>query len=153
MRTNPSTSAPTWEAFCDTSYWDMWAVRPVNERRWGHCFHLPSQGEAESLRDLLNSYGVKSLEPKDVTTVPSIPEKNVVFFYPPAYFHPHLGSGEIGFVRVESTPGTPDGYLRTTSVTQKNNDGSFETLNSVYIPVAGEPLLPDISGLELLPQS
>lgn len=153
MRTSTSPSSNIWEAFCDTSYYDMWAVRPVTERRWGHCFHLPSQGEADALRDLLNSYGVKSLDPKSTTNMHRTTEKNVVFFYPPAYFHPHLGSGEIGFVRVESTKGAPDGYRRTSSVTKKNDDGSFETLNSLYIPITGEPLTPDTSGMELLPQS
>ncbi len=47
-------SASAWECFSDSAYYDMWAVRPVGERRWGHCFHLPSQDEAEGLTALLN---------------------------------------------------------------------------------------------------
>jgi hypothetical protein len=44
-----------WECFRDLAYYDMWAVRPVSETRWGHCFHLLRQEEAEGLRDLLNT--------------------------------------------------------------------------------------------------
>lgn len=50
----------TWEFFCDRSYWDMWAVRPVGERRWGRCFHVPSQEEAQALAALLTECGAKS---------------------------------------------------------------------------------------------
>jgi hypothetical protein len=42
-----------WEIFCDHSYYDLWAVRPVGEKRWGKCFHVQSHGEADTLRDLL----------------------------------------------------------------------------------------------------
>jgi len=42
-----------WVSFCDRSYYDMWAVRRSGERRWGHCFHVTSKGEATALRDLL----------------------------------------------------------------------------------------------------
>ena len=37
------------EVFCDVCYYDQWAVRPVGEKRWGHCYHLPSKEEAEGL--------------------------------------------------------------------------------------------------------
>lgn len=37
------------EVFCDACYYDQWAVRPVGEKRWGHCYHLPSKEEAEGL--------------------------------------------------------------------------------------------------------
>ncbi len=37
------------EVFCDICYYDQWAVRPVGEKRWGHCYHLPSKEEAEGL--------------------------------------------------------------------------------------------------------
>jgi hypothetical protein len=43
-----------WECFSDMAYFDMWAVRPVGETKWGACFHVPSREEAEGLRDLLN---------------------------------------------------------------------------------------------------
>lgn len=49
----------TWECFCDESYFDYWAVRPVGEKRWGYCFHLVTRKEAEELRDMLNSNGVE----------------------------------------------------------------------------------------------
>lgn len=44
-----------WECFCDESYYHLWAVREVGEKRWGHCFHVQSKEEAEGLRDLLNT--------------------------------------------------------------------------------------------------
>lgn len=44
-----------WEYFCDRSYYDMWAVRPSDEKRWGYCFHLSNNEEAEGLCSLLNS--------------------------------------------------------------------------------------------------
>jgi hypothetical protein len=50
----PQQPPQEWEAFCDASYFDMWAVRPIGENRWGHCFHLPSKDEAEGLRSILN---------------------------------------------------------------------------------------------------
>jgi hypothetical protein len=37
------------ECFCDESYYGYWAVRPVGEKRWGYCYHLPSKEEAEGL--------------------------------------------------------------------------------------------------------
>ena len=43
-----------WECFCDECYFGLWAVRPVGENRWGHCFHVQTREEAEGLRDLLN---------------------------------------------------------------------------------------------------
>jgi len=43
-----------WECFCDECYFGLWAVRPVGENRWGHCFHVQTKEEAEGLRDLLN---------------------------------------------------------------------------------------------------
>lgn len=30
-------------------------MREAGEKRWGHCFHVPTKEEAEGLRDLLNS--------------------------------------------------------------------------------------------------
>lgn len=49
-----------WETFRDIAYYDFWAVRPVGETRWGACFHVPSQKEAEALAALLN--GEKTVE-------------------------------------------------------------------------------------------
>jgi hypothetical protein len=43
-----------WECFCDGSYYGMWAVRPVGEKRGEHSFHVMTREEAEGLRDLLN---------------------------------------------------------------------------------------------------
>jgi hypothetical protein len=55
----PITSLPTiWEAFCDASYYDMWAVRRTTETGWGECFHLNSKAEAEGLTKLLNDHSV-----------------------------------------------------------------------------------------------
>jgi len=49
-----------WECFCDESYYGLWAVRPVGENRWGHCFHVQTKEEAEGLRDLLNELQEKA---------------------------------------------------------------------------------------------
>lgn len=45
----PEPVARTWETFCDTSYYDMWCVRPVGEREFGVGFHLMNQREAATL--------------------------------------------------------------------------------------------------------
>lgn len=42
-----------WEYFRDPGYYDMYAVRPVGEKRWGHCFHLVNHDEAKGLAELL----------------------------------------------------------------------------------------------------
>ena len=42
-----------WEIFSDTSYFDMWCVRPVGEKRWGAGFHVVSRDGAEAARDYL----------------------------------------------------------------------------------------------------
>lgn len=42
-----------WEYFSDPCYYDMYAVRPVGERRWGYCFHLVNHDEAKGLAELL----------------------------------------------------------------------------------------------------
>jgi len=49
-----------WECFCDECYFGLWAVRPVGENRWGHCFHVQTQQEGEGLRDLLNELQYKA---------------------------------------------------------------------------------------------
>ena len=51
---NEKENAMNWECFRDECYYGLWAVRPVGENRWGHCFHIHSKQEAEGLRDLLN---------------------------------------------------------------------------------------------------
>ena len=43
-----------WECFQDASYYDMWLVRQVHDRTFGHGFHLINGEEAAALRDLLN---------------------------------------------------------------------------------------------------
>jgi len=48
-----------WECFCDESYYGLWAVREVGEKRWGHCFHVQTKEEGEGLRDLLNELSSK----------------------------------------------------------------------------------------------
>ena len=45
-----------WECFRDEAYYGLWAVRPVGENRWGHCFHVQTSEEGEGLRDLLNGF-------------------------------------------------------------------------------------------------
>lgn len=45
-----------WECFRDDSYYDMWCVRCVHDRTFGHGFHLVQGDEAAALRDLLNTY-------------------------------------------------------------------------------------------------
>jgi hypothetical protein len=51
--------AQLWECFCDEAYYGMWAVRKVEETRWGHCYHLNSALEAQALTDMLNRNQVK----------------------------------------------------------------------------------------------
>lgn len=45
-----------WECFRDASYYDMWCVRRVHDRTFGHGFHLMQGEEAAALRDLLNAH-------------------------------------------------------------------------------------------------
>lgn len=46
----PATAGePRWEAFLDTSYYDLWAVRPVGETRFNSTFHVRSKDEADAL--------------------------------------------------------------------------------------------------------
>ena len=44
-----------WECFEDRSYYDMWCVRQVHDREFGHGFHLVNGEEAARLRDFLNT--------------------------------------------------------------------------------------------------
>lgn len=44
-----------WECFQDRSYYDMWCVRQVHDREFGHGFHLVNGEEAARLRDFLNT--------------------------------------------------------------------------------------------------
>lgn len=44
-----------WECFRDASYYDMWCVRQVHDRTFGHGFHLVDSVEAARLRDFLNN--------------------------------------------------------------------------------------------------
>jgi len=45
---------PTWEVFCDESYYDMWMVRKIKNRSFGEGFHLVNGKEAKALCELLN---------------------------------------------------------------------------------------------------
>jgi hypothetical protein len=52
-----STPTPSrYEVFCDSAYYNMWAVRVNGEKRWGHCYHLPSKEEAEGLAQELQGH-------------------------------------------------------------------------------------------------
>jgi hypothetical protein len=44
----------SWECLLDESYYDMWLVRPTDNKTWGVGFHLSNQDEARALCDLLN---------------------------------------------------------------------------------------------------
>jgi hypothetical protein len=46
---------PQYEFFRDAAYFDLWAVREVSERRWGHCFHVQTKDEAEGLVEQMNA--------------------------------------------------------------------------------------------------
>jgi hypothetical protein len=43
-----------YEYFCDQSYYHWWAVRPKGEKRWGRCYHVPSEEEAKALAEHLS---------------------------------------------------------------------------------------------------
>jgi hypothetical protein len=43
-----------WECFCDLAYYNLWAVRRKDTRKWGECFHMHSAEEAKALTELLN---------------------------------------------------------------------------------------------------
>lgn len=47
-----------WEYFCDESYYEMWAVRDINDRSFHsqRLFHVPSMEEAMALCELLNEH-------------------------------------------------------------------------------------------------
>lgn len=51
-----------WECFSDPSYYDMWCVRRVHDRTFGHSFHLVNGDEAAALRDLLNRQHIKEAD-------------------------------------------------------------------------------------------
>jgi len=52
--TNAVSSNRLFEYFCDESYYHLWCVRPSNERRWGHCYHVQSKDEAQGLAEELS---------------------------------------------------------------------------------------------------
>lgn len=52
------TQKQKWEYFQDVSYYDLWAVRPVGERKFGASFHLNNKEEAEFLAQLLTTHNV-----------------------------------------------------------------------------------------------
>lgn len=49
-----------WECFCDSGYFDKWAVRPIGETKFGAAFHVNTKEEAEDLVRLLSRHTVKS---------------------------------------------------------------------------------------------
>jgi hypothetical protein len=44
-----------WEYFLDSSYFDMWAVRPVGNRNFYTTMHVPTEEQARNLTELMNS--------------------------------------------------------------------------------------------------
>lgn len=46
-----------WEYYLDNTYYDLWAVRPVDDKNFnsGLLFHVSSENEAEKLTELLNT--------------------------------------------------------------------------------------------------
>ena len=51
----PLLEGVAWETFSDVAYYDMWCVREVGERRWGHSFHMADEVEARGLVGILNT--------------------------------------------------------------------------------------------------
>ena len=49
-----TTAEPTWETFCDASYYDLWLVRRRSEREFGQGYHIANKQEAKHLTELLN---------------------------------------------------------------------------------------------------
>ena len=45
-----------WECFCDQSYYDMWAVRHTDDKRFNSAIHVRKKEEAEFLVERLNNY-------------------------------------------------------------------------------------------------
>lgn len=47
-----------WEYFCDASYYNLLAVRPVGDKSFNSqsLFHVQSEKEAKALAELLNDY-------------------------------------------------------------------------------------------------
>jgi prophage DNA circulation protein len=57
-----------YEVFCDTSYYDMWCVRPVDERQFGRGFHLINGDEAKALAQMLSNHADQVKELTDRAT-------------------------------------------------------------------------------------
>jgi hypothetical protein len=55
----PQESVEGWECFQDLAYYDMWAVRPLADKRFEAAFHVSSKGEAEALCAVLNTKGTR----------------------------------------------------------------------------------------------
>jgi hypothetical protein len=53
-----------WEIFCDSSYYDMWAVRPVGDQSFTsqNLFHVTSKEEAERLKEVLEGFNTSNQE-------------------------------------------------------------------------------------------
>ena len=54
-------------------------------------------------------------------------------------FHTYESGAEVAFVVALDHHRFPSGTdVRTSQVVKKNHDGSFETLNTIYVPFEGE---------------
>lgn len=44
-----------WEMYCDVSYYDMWAVRPKDDRDYNspRLFHFALEADAEKFKELI----------------------------------------------------------------------------------------------------
>jgi hypothetical protein len=51
-----------WRCFCDTAYYDYWAVQNKNYRSFHQAIHVRTQAEAQFLVDMLNSITTKDQE-------------------------------------------------------------------------------------------
>lgn len=45
-----------WEIFCDTSYYDLWCMRPVGDKDFNSplSFHFAKKEDAEALLEIVN---------------------------------------------------------------------------------------------------
>lgn len=56
MATKKIKNRVKWEVFCDKSFYEMWAVRPVGDRDFNspRLFHFIKQADAEQFKFLLD---------------------------------------------------------------------------------------------------
>jgi len=60
MTTVTTLDLPKWEAFQDASYYNLWCVRLVGDRKFGQGFHLTKGDEAKALARLLEHHMVSN---------------------------------------------------------------------------------------------